>query len=65
MTVHHVDIYHCQKCGKVCSCEHEESVPTCCGEEMARAVANITYKDDRPDVGSTDEVIEKSHRPLE
>lgn len=61
MTVHHVDIYHCQKCGKVCSCEHEDKVPECCGTEMERAVANITYADDSAEVGSTDEVIQKSH----
>lgn len=61
MTTHRVDIYHCQKCGRVCSCEHEEQVPECCGETMARAVANITYEDNRARVGSTDDVVEKSH----
>lgn len=62
MTVHHVDIYHCLKCGRVLSRAHEEGVPECCGKEMNVAVANITYEDDRDDVGSTDEVIEKSHQ---
>lgn len=61
MTVHHVDIYHCQKCGRVCSCEHEDRVPVCCGEKMARAVANITYEDDSDKVGSAEEAIAKSH----
>lgn len=45
MTVHHVDIYHCLKCGKVCSSEREDRVPICCGEQMVRAVANVTYID--------------------
>lgn len=61
MKIHHVDIYHCQKCGRVCSCEHEERTPECCGERMARAVADITYEDDSPQTESTENVIEKSH----
>lgn len=61
MNVHHVDIYHCQKCGRVCSCEHETRVPVCCGREMARAVANIAYEDESDDVGSPEDVIARSH----
>lgn len=61
MTVHCVDIYHCQICGRVVSCEHEAAVPECCGAQMVRAVANITYEDESERVGSPDEVVEKSH----
>jgi hypothetical protein len=63
MSVHHVDIYHCQKCGKVISCDHDHDVPTCCGVQMEAAVPNITYQDDCDDVGSTEDVIKKSHAP--
>lgn len=62
MTTHDVDIYHCQKCGRVVSCEHEDGAPKCCGEAMAQAVANITYEDDRDHVSSTKEAIEGSHQ---
>lgn len=62
MKVHHVDIYHCQKCGRVISREHEAHVPACCDQQMSRAVANITYTDDSDQIGTPDEVIEKSHR---
>jgi hypothetical protein len=65
MTIHDVDIYHCQKCGRICSCEHEERVPECCGEKMARAVAHITYEDDREEIPSVEKVVEKSHHNLE
>lgn len=61
MITHHVDIYHCQHCGRVCSCEHEAHVPVCCGEEMTRAVANITYEDESPEVAAPEDVIAKSH----
>ena len=61
MTVHHVDIFHCQKCGRVRSCEHEDRLPVCCGREMARAVANITYENHSDVVGSTDDVVARSH----
>ena len=45
MSIHHIDIYHCQHCGKVTNCEHEDGVPNCCGDQMARAVANLVYDD--------------------
>lgn len=61
MSEHHVDIYHCQKCGRLSSCDHEDCAPECCSEEMSRAVANITYTDDQSEIGTPDEVIEKSH----
>lgn len=63
MKVHHVDIYHCQRCGRLCSCEHEKSAPKCCREEMSRAVANITYSDEKAEIGTPAEVIKKSHCP--
>ena len=61
MTTHDVDIYHCQKCGRVKSSEHETEIPECCGEQMAQAVAHITYEDDQTDIGPPETVIEKSH----
>jgi hypothetical protein len=61
MMTHHVDIYHCQRCGRISSREHEDEAPVCCGKEMSRAVANITYADESENVGPPDEVIEKSH----
>lgn len=62
MTVHHVDIYHCQKCGKVTNCENGEKQPECCGEPMVRAVANITYDNSSNLARSVEEVIQKSHQ---
>ncbi len=62
MTIHDVDIYHCQKCGRVLSAEHESEVPECCGEKMAQAVAHISYQDDEQSVGPTETVVRKSHQ---
>ena len=62
MITHDVDIYHCQKCGRVVSSEHEAEVPECCGEKMDQAVAHITYEDDQKDVSPAESVIQKSHR---
>lgn len=64
MAEHHVDIYHCQQCGRVLSREHDSEPPLCCGERMARAVANITYEDDSEKPLNTDEVIAKSHHSI-
>jgi hypothetical protein len=64
MFTHEVDIYHCQKCGRIENREHgAERPPECCGESMALAVAGIRYQDPCESVGSTDEVIDRSHRP--
>lgn len=62
MTLHRADIYHCQKCGGICSREHSDPAPVCCEERTVRALANVVYEDDCDDVGSVDDVIEQSHR---
>ncbi len=41
MTVQHIDIYHCQKCGELIYGEHDAPPPRCCRVEMVRAVSDI------------------------
>ncbi|WP_145263687.1 hypothetical protein [Calycomorphotria hydatis] len=65
MTTHHADIYHCQKCGHVIAREHVDQTPVCCGETMVLAVSDLVYKDNRDDVGTVDEVVDKSHEKRE
>lgn len=64
MTVHYVDVYHCQKCGRVTNCEPNAQVPQCCGEPMAQAVSNMSYEQDHSEVSSRNEEAESSH-PLD
>ncbi|MCA9071925.1 MAG: hypothetical protein KDA84_23515 [Planctomycetaceae bacterium] len=57
MTTLNVDIYHCQKCGRVASCECEQRAPECCGESMAQAITNIRYDESHHEMTPTKEVI--------
>lgn len=39
MKIHNVDLYHCQKCGKVTRREGNVAAPECCGQRMTKAAS--------------------------
>jgi len=41
MTVQHIDIFHCLKCGRLVYQNHNAQCPNCCEEAMVRAVSDV------------------------
>lgn len=57
--LHDVNVYHCQKCGRVVHRECRDPVPECCGVAMPVAVAHVRREDDRQGDCSTEVVVER------
>ena len=71
MTVQHVDIFHCLKCGRLVYQTHDAECPYCCGEAMVRAVSDVERAPDadRPNTAPSDareklQTMQMEHRQL-